>query len=64
MRCARSVFYDLDREGVALGNLRYNVKPFRDLAEACVVSVQMGSCLPAVHEEELRSTGVATCMRH
>ena len=59
-----SVLDDLDRERVALSDLRYDVESFGHLAEACVVAVQMRRRLAAVNDEELRSAGVAPGVRH
>ncbi len=44
--------------------MRYDVQPFGHLAEARVIAVQMRRRFAAVHNEELRSTGVATGVRH
>lgn len=40
------------------------VKPFIHFAENCMIPVEMGSRLPAMTNEELRSTGIASRMRH
>ena len=44
--------------------MRYDVQPFGHLAEARVIAVQMRRRFAAVHNEELRSTGVAPGVRH
>ena len=59
-----SVLDDLHRKRIALRDLRHDVQPFGHLAEARVVAVQMRRRLAAVHDEELRSTGVASGVRH
>ena len=59
-----SVLGELDRERIALSDLRDDVQSFGHLAEARVVAVQMRRRLAAVYDEELRSSGVASSVRH
>ena len=59
-----SVLDDLDRERVALRDLRHDVEPFSHPSEARVIAVQVRRRLAAVHDKELRSTGVASGVRH
>ena len=59
-----SVLDDLDRERVALRDLRDDVQAFGYLAKARVIAVQMRRRLSAVHNKELRTTGVAPRVRH
>ena len=60
----KSVLDDLDRERIALRDLRHNVQPLSNLAEARVIAVQMRRRLAAVYNEELRPTGVASGVSH
>jgi len=57
-------FYDDHTEGVALIDFFDDVEPFRHLAKAGVIAVQMSRVLTVVDNEELRAACVPTRVGH